>query len=89
MLTVYSKNNCSFCVQTKELLTRRGVEFTEIKIDEDASAKEFIIKEGHRSVPQIYNGDKLFVSGGFMGLLNLNPAEMQALLDNTKEEYAH
>lgn len=89
MLTVYSKKNCAYCDQAKELLTRRGVEFVEVKIDEDATAKAFILKEGHRSVPQIYSGDKLFVSGGFMGLLNLHPSEMQALLDGTKEEYAH
>jgi glutaredoxin len=89
MLTVYSKKNCAYCDQAKELLTRRGVEFKEVKIDEDATAKAFILSEGHRSVPQIYNGDKLFVDGGFMGLLNLNPAEMQAKLAGTKEEYAH
>ena len=89
MLTVYSKKNCAYCDQAKELLTRRGVEFTEVKIDEDATAKEFILKAGHRSVPQIYNGDTLFVDDGFMGLLNLNPADMQARLVSTKEVYAH
>ena len=89
MLTVYSKKNCAYCDQAKELLTRRGVEFHEVKIDEDAAAKEFILKAGHRSVPQIYNGNKLFVSGGFMGLLSLKPADMELMLaDTSKEEYA-
>ena len=85
MLTIYSKNNCSFCVQAKELLIRRNVEFTEVKIDENAEAKAFILKEGHRSVPQIYNGETLFVSGGYMGLLSLSPSDLQSMLEETKE----
>ena len=68
MITVYSKNNCPFCTQAKNLLTLKGVGYTEIKIDEDASAKEFIVAEGHRTVPQIYQDGKLLVEGGFQGL---------------------
>jgi len=40
MLTVYSKNNCPFCTQAKSLLTAKSIAFQEIKIDEDAAAKE-------------------------------------------------
>ena len=68
MLTVYSKNNCPFCVQAKNLLKLKGVEYTEIKIDEDSSAKEFVLSEGHRTVPQIYKDGKLLVEGGYQGL---------------------
>jgi glutaredoxin 3 len=81
MLTIYSKNNCSYCTQAKDLLTRRNVEFTEVKIDEDATARAFIVGEGHRTVPQIYNGDTLFVSGGYMGLLNLSPTQLDEMLN--------
>jgi glutaredoxin 3 len=68
MVTVYSKNNCPFCVQAKNLLKLKGVEYTEIKIDEDSSAKEFVLTEGHRTVPQIYKDGKLLVEGGYQGL---------------------
>ncbi len=68
MITVYSKNNCPFCTQAKNLLTRKGVQFEEINIDLDANAKRFIISEGHRTVPQIYQDGAVLVEGGFQGL---------------------
>jgi glutaredoxin 3 len=68
MVTVYSKNNCPFCVQAKNLLRLKGVDYTEVKIDEDASAKDFILAEGHRTVPQIYKDGRLLVEGGYQGL---------------------
>jgi glutaredoxin len=68
MITVYSKNNCPFCVQAKSLLQLKGVEFEEVKIDEDSEAREFVLSEGHRTVPQIYQDGKLLVEGGFQGL---------------------
>ena len=68
MITVYSKNNCPFCVQAKNLLTLKKVQFEEVKIDEVPNAKEFILQEGHRTVPQIYKDGKLLVEGGFQGL---------------------
>ena len=68
MVTVYSKNNCPFCVQAKNLLKLKGIDYTEVQIDEDASAKDFILAEGHRTVPQIYKDGKLLVEGGYQGL---------------------
>jgi len=72
MITVYSKNNCPFCVQAKSLLQLKGVEFEEVKIDEDSQAREFVLAEGHRTVPQIYQDGKLLVEGGFQGLKKQN-----------------
>lgn len=68
MITVYSKNNCPFCVQAKNLLQLKGIEFEEVKIDETPDAREFVLSEGHRTVPQIYKDGKLLVEGGFQGL---------------------
>ena len=68
MITVYSKNNCPFCVQAKSLLQLKGVDFEEVKIDENTEAREFVVGEGHRTVPQIYKDGKLLVEGGFQGL---------------------
>lgn len=80
MLTVYSKNHCPFCDQAKALLKNKNIPFEEIKIDEDAVAREFIVTEGHRTVPQIYHRGKLFVEGGFNGLRKLNEDQLKAAL---------
>jgi len=71
MITVYSKKYCPYCDQAKALLTLKGKEFTEVKIDEDAQAREFVLGQGHRTVPQIYRDGQLLVEGGFQGLRNL------------------
>jgi glutaredoxin 3 len=68
MITVYSKNNCPFCDQAKNLLKLKGIDYSEIKIDENAVAREFVLSKGHRTVPQIYKDGLLLVEGGFQGL---------------------
>jgi thioredoxin reductase (NADPH) len=76
MLTVYSKNNCPFCEKAKHLLTTKGIEFKTVMIDEDLEAREWLIGQGHRSAPQIYLGDGLFVEGGYQGLAKLSDEEL-------------
>lgn len=53
-IKVYSKNNCPACVRVKNELTLKGVEFEEVRIDQDTEAYAFLIAEGHKSVPQVY-----------------------------------
>ena len=77
MLTVYSKANCPFCVQAKNLLTLKGIEYEEIRIDLDTTAREFVLSEGHRTVPQIYKDGKVFVEGGYQGLSKLTESELK------------
>lgn len=84
MLTVYSKNNCPFCVQAKNLLALKNIPFKEVKIDEDSSAKDFILSEGHRTVPQIYKDGVLFVQGGFQGLSKLTEDQLKEKLSVTE-----
>lgn len=80
MLTVYSKNHCAFCDQAKALLTSKNIPFEEVKIDENADARSFIVSEGHRTVPQIYKDGALFVEGGFNGLRKLTEDQLKAAL---------
>jgi glutaredoxin 3 len=68
MVIVYSKSSCTHCVQAKKLLESYSIVYTDINIEDDMIAKEFLISEGHRSVPQLYVGDNLLVDGGFDGL---------------------
>lgn len=77
MLTVYSKANCPFCTQAKNLLDLKGIEFEEVRIDEIPEAREFVLAEGHRTVPQIYKDGKLFVQGGYQGLSKLTEQELK------------
>ena len=79
MITIYSKNNCPQCQQAKCLLESHNVAYTEIKCDEQPSAREFMLSEGHRSVPQIYRNGQLLVAGGFQGLQR-QPEEFFQLL---------
>lgn len=81
MLTLFSKKNCPFCVQAANLLRSKNISFTEVKVDEDFEAREFILQEGHRTVPQIYLGKKLFVEGGFTGLAKLTESQLQERLN--------
>jgi glutaredoxin len=72
-LTIYSIESCPKCEQAAKLLASKGVKFEVIKADEDPYAYNFITDEGHRSFPQIYDGKRLFVVGGFAGLQKLGP----------------
>lgn len=73
MLTVYSKNNCPFCVQAKRLLESKNVPYEEINIEDQPDARQMLLDRGLRSVPQIFNQEEL-VPGGFQGL-SKQPAE--------------
>lgn len=77
MLTIYSKNNCPFCVNAKNFLKAKGIDFEEIKIDEDETAREFVLSKGHRTVPQLYYKGQLFVEGGFQGLSKMAEADIR------------
>lgn len=81
MVTIYSKTGCTFCAKAKTLLEFFEIEYEEIRIDENAKARTFVVNEGHRSVPQLYVGDRLLVDGGFEGLNELNKEEILTRID--------
>jgi glutaredoxin len=67
MLTVYTKNNCPFCDRAKALLESRGVEYRAINLEDQPDARDFLVDQGLRSVPQVFNGTTL-LQGGYQGL---------------------
>lgn len=71
MLTLYTKNNCGYCLQAKALLKNNDIPYEEVNIETSEEARNFVINEGHRTMPQIYKEGKLFVEGGFTGLKDL------------------
>lgn len=72
-VVVYSTNVCPYCVRAKSLLQRKGVDFTEIKIDRDmAQMKQMLEKSQRRTVPQIFIDD--FHVGGYDDMAELDAA---------------
>ncbi len=53
-VVVYSKANCPQCVIVKSDLKAKGIDFTEVRVDQDPAAREFLIAKGHRSAPVVY-----------------------------------
>lgn len=85
MLTIYSKTNCPACVSATALLAKYGIPYHEVKIDQDEQAKQFILGRGFRTVPQIFQGDRLFVAGGWIGLMKMSEQEIKELLYGQSE----
>ena len=64
---VWSKNNCPFCVQAKNLLKLKGIEFEERNINEEWTRQQLLeAVPTARTLPQIFLDDKLI--GGFTEL---------------------
>jgi glutaredoxin len=78
-LIVYSKENCAFCDRAKNLLNLKNIPYTEVRVDQDPQARQFIIDRGHRTVPQIYLDDQLFVENGYSGLSQMTEVAFQQL----------
>jgi glutaredoxin len=78
MITVYSKNNCPFCDRAKALLESKDIPFKVIKMEDEPSAREFLMEQGLRSVPQIFK-DGVLLPGGFQGLAGKDEAFFETL----------
>jgi glutaredoxin 3 len=57
-VTIYTKAYCPYCVRAKALLGQKGVQFDEIKIDEQPELRPAMIERanGRTTVPQIFIG---------------------------------
>jgi glutaredoxin 3 len=81
MLIVYSKANCPQCDNAKGLLKLKEIQFNEIKVDQDKDAREWLMEQGHRSVPQLYLDGELFVENGYTGLSKLTDDQLKEKLN--------
>lgn len=79
MLTMYTKAQCRLCEQSKVLLKARHVPFQEIKVDLDPVAREFLVSQGHKSVPQFYMDGQLRIANGYTGLCQLTEEDFTML----------
>ena len=74
-LTMYCTQWCGFCKRLKAQLARSGVEVTEVDIERDPAAAEFVmnVNGGNQTVPTL-----LFPDGSTM--VNPSAAEVKARL---------
>jgi glutaredoxin len=64
---VWSKDNCTYCVQAKQLLTIKGIEYEEKKIGESYTREDLLeAVPSAQTLPQIFLDDELI--GGFTQL---------------------
>jgi len=58
-VTVYTSGFCGYCMRVLDLLQRRGIEYTEISVEDSPGLRdELVAKSGRRSLPQIYLGER-------------------------------
>ena len=63
-VTVYTKQNCPFCVRAKRLLEKKGVAFEEIGVEGEDELRTWLVeKTGQMTLPQIFAGERSL--GGF------------------------
>lgn len=80
-ITLYSTTTCGFCRAAKQLLTDRGIAFTEIDLTNDDALRTQISANagGYTTVPMIFLGEKFL--GGYRELQTLDQSgELQQLL---------
>jgi glutaredoxin 3 len=83
-IIMYSTAWCGYCQRARNLFERKGAAVREIKIDEDATERDAMLKKsgGRRTVPQIFIGE-LHV-GGYDELAALDRAgKLDPLLGKT------
>ena len=69
MITVASKDTCGYCTSAKQYLEEHNIEYKEVNLDTNEEAKQWILEQGFRTVPQIYKND-ILIKGGFQGLIS-------------------
>lgn len=71
-VTLYTTAMCPYCVRARNLLDKKGVEYTDIRIDEKPEMRPEMVAraKGGTSVPQIFIDD--FHVGGFDDMAELD-----------------
>ena len=78
---MYTRPYCGFCIQSRMLLKKKGVEFEEIDLDDFPEKRAEMIERsgGRRTVPQIFIGGEAI--GGCDELFALESAgKLDAML---------
>lgn len=58
-ITVYTKSSCQQCVQTKRVLDKEGLEYSEVNIEDDMDARQYVTGDlGYVQAPVVVAGDE-------------------------------
>jgi glutaredoxin 3 len=58
-VVMYATRYCPYCMRARALLDEKGVEFQEIRVDNDwEKRREMEVKSRRRTVPQIFIGGR-------------------------------
>lgn len=60
---VYTSNGCMQCKFLKDELNRRGIEFEEINVSEDDSARDYLKNMGIMSAPVLMDFEEIVFTG--------------------------
>lgn len=79
-VVMYATPDCGYCTRARRLLHRKGVEFTEIAVDQDPAQRRIMIERSRRhTVPQVFIDERHV--GGYDDLAQLDAyGELDALL---------
>jgi glutaredoxin 3 len=70
-VTVYTKENCTYCLRAKRLLEGKGVAYEEIPVEGRDALRVWLAEaSGQKTVPQIFVGDRPL--GGFSDVAALD-----------------
>ena len=68
-------------MMAKALLKNNDIAFEERNIEENEKFRDFVLNEGHRTMPQIYRDEAIFVEGGYQGLQSLGSVGIKEKLE--------
>jgi glutaredoxin 3 len=58
-VVIYLAGWCPYCQRARGLLSKKGIPFREIDVDDDPQLREeMIARSGRRTVPQVFIGEK-------------------------------
>ena len=77
MIKVYTSHSCFYCTRAKNYLDNLDIEYETLNIQEDSDARNFFMKSGFRTVPQIFVNDTLLVKDGSDGLVQMSKEDIQ------------
>ena len=83
-VVIYVTGWCPYCQRARALLSKKGIQFREVDVDDDAKLREeMMARSGRRTVPQIFIGEKQV--GGCDDLFALDGrGELDRLLQGDK-----
>ena len=77
MIKVYTSHSCFYCTRAKNYLDNLDIDYETLNIQEDNTARDFFMKSGFRTVPQIFVDDQLLCEGGSDGLVKMSKKDIQ------------